>query len=117
MPCYPALALLIGSAMDSENSWVRGGTRALAVISAAAAATVIGIYWKVRHLPAPGDIASALSRTPAPTGSRWATCLISLSLRSRTYERHCYWQEPRFFWARFGRLAPVRLGRPWPSPA
>ena len=64
MPCYPALALLIGSAMASENSWVRGGTRTLSVISAGAAATVIGIYWKVRHMPAPGDIASALSRNP-----------------------------------------------------
>ncbi|MFZ0884857.1 MAG: glycosyltransferase family 39 protein [Candidatus Acidiferrales bacterium] len=64
MPCYPALALLIGSAMDSDNSWVRRGTRALSVISAAAAVTVFGIYWKVRHLPAPGDIASALSRNP-----------------------------------------------------
>ena len=51
-----ALALLIGSAMASENSWVRGGTRTLSVISAAAAATVIGIYWKVRHMPAPGDV-------------------------------------------------------------
>lgn len=64
MPCYPAFALLIGSAMASENSWVSRGTRALSVISAAAAATVIGIYWQVRHLPAPGDIASALSRNP-----------------------------------------------------
>ncbi len=64
MPCYPALALLIGSAMASENSWVRKGTHALTVISAAATATVIGIYWKVRHMPAPGDIASALSRNP-----------------------------------------------------
>jgi dolichyl-phosphate-mannose-protein mannosyltransferase len=65
MPCYPALALLIGSAMDSDNSWVRMGTRTLSVIFAAAAATVIGIYWKVRHMPAPGDISSALSRNPS----------------------------------------------------
>jgi len=32
MPCYPALALLIGSAMAGEGIWVRRGTRALAVV-------------------------------------------------------------------------------------
>ncbi|MGA7852037.1 MAG: glycosyltransferase family 39 protein, partial [Candidatus Acidiferrales bacterium] len=37
MPCYPALALLLGSAMALDHAWVRRGTRALAVISACAA--------------------------------------------------------------------------------
>lgn len=64
MPCYPALALLIGSAMASENSWVQWGTRAISAAAVLAAAVVLGIYWKVRDLPSPGDIASALSRNP-----------------------------------------------------
>jgi 4-amino-4-deoxy-L-arabinose transferase-like glycosyltransferase len=64
MPCYPALALLIGSAMATENVWVRRGTRTLAVIAACAAIAAFAIYWNVRNLPAPGDISSALSRNP-----------------------------------------------------
>jgi 4-amino-4-deoxy-L-arabinose transferase-like glycosyltransferase len=64
MPCYPALALLIGSAIAEDNSWVRWGTRALTVLSACAIVVVLGIYWNVRNLPTPGDIASALSRHP-----------------------------------------------------
>ena len=64
MPCYPALALLIGSAMATENVWVRRGTRVLAVITACAAIAAFAIYWNVRSLPAPGDISSALSSNP-----------------------------------------------------
>lgn len=65
MPCYPALALLLGSAMAANGEWVRRGTRALAVISACAALAAFAIYWDVRNLPAPGDISEALSRHPS----------------------------------------------------
>ena len=34
MPCYPALALLLGSAMAMEGNWIRRGTRALSVLAA-----------------------------------------------------------------------------------
>jgi 4-amino-4-deoxy-L-arabinose transferase-like glycosyltransferase len=64
MPCYPALALLLGSAMASENAWVRRATRTLAVIAACAAIAAFAIYWNVRNLPAPGDISSALASNP-----------------------------------------------------
>ena len=33
MPCYPALALLLGSAMAADGVWVRRGTRVLAAIT------------------------------------------------------------------------------------
>ncbi|MGA7917354.1 MAG: glycosyltransferase family 39 protein [Candidatus Acidiferrales bacterium] len=65
MPCYPALALLLGSAMAANGAWVRRGTRALAVISACAAVAAFAIYWDVRNLPAPGDISEALSHHPS----------------------------------------------------
>ena len=65
MPCYPALALLIGSAMASEGSWVRRGTRVLGGVTALAAIACIGIAFAVRNLPTPGDISSALSRHPS----------------------------------------------------
>jgi len=65
MPCYPALALLIGCAMATEDKWVRDGTRTLGVIAAACAMATLAIAFEVRNLPTPGDISSALSRHPS----------------------------------------------------
>ena len=64
MPCYPALALLLGSAMATGGDWVRWGTRVLCVTSACAAVAIIAILIHVRGLPIPGDISSALSHHP-----------------------------------------------------
>jgi 4-amino-4-deoxy-L-arabinose transferase-like glycosyltransferase len=64
MPCYPALALLLGSAMAVGGDWIRRGTRVLCVIALMAATATFGIFLAVRHLPAPGDISQALSRHP-----------------------------------------------------
>ncbi len=64
MPCYPALALLLGSAMASGDAWLRWGTRVAAAIAAAAAIAIGAILWMVRGIPAPGDISSALSQNP-----------------------------------------------------
>ena len=65
MPCYPALALLLGLAMATGGAWIKRGTRVLAVVSACAALAVISILVLVRNVPAPGDIASALSHHPS----------------------------------------------------
>jgi len=65
MPCYPALALLLGSAMATEGKWIHLGTRTLGIISACAALACIAIAISVRNLPTPGDISSALSRHPS----------------------------------------------------
>jgi 4-amino-4-deoxy-L-arabinose transferase-like glycosyltransferase len=64
MPCYPALALLLGSAMAAEGRWIRGGTRALSVVSAAAGLAAVAILIAVRHVPTPADISAALSSHP-----------------------------------------------------
>lgn len=64
MPCYPALALLLGCAMATGGNWIRWGTRALCAIAFLAAATTFGIFVSVRHLPMPGDISQALSHHP-----------------------------------------------------
>jgi 4-amino-4-deoxy-L-arabinose transferase-like glycosyltransferase len=64
MPCYPALALLLGSAMAAGGDWVRRGTRVISAIAACAAAALIVILALVRNIPAPGDISTALSQRP-----------------------------------------------------
>jgi 4-amino-4-deoxy-L-arabinose transferase-like glycosyltransferase len=64
MPCYPALALLIGSAMAAGGNWIRYGTRVLCGIFIAAAAAVLALYFLAWNLPTPGDISSALSSNP-----------------------------------------------------
>ena len=61
MPCYPALALLLGCAIAAGGDWTRRGTRVLCVITACAAVTAFTILFLVRHVAAPGDIAAALS--------------------------------------------------------
>ncbi len=64
MPCYPALALLLGSAMAAGGKWIRRGTRTLAMITACAACAAVVILFLVRNVPTPGDIAGALSAHP-----------------------------------------------------
>jgi len=64
MPCYPAFALLIGSAIVMNGRILRSGTRLLTVIFSIAAAVAIAILFAVRHVPTPGDISQALSSNP-----------------------------------------------------
>jgi 4-amino-4-deoxy-L-arabinose transferase-like glycosyltransferase len=64
MPCYPALALLLGSAMASRSDWVRRSTRVLAGLVACCAAASLSLYLYNRSVPTPGDISQALSRNP-----------------------------------------------------
>src|SRR5579862_8442788 len=73
MPCYPALALLLGSAMalhaepTSSRSprLLRLGTHTLCAITALCALATTAILIHVRHIPAPGDISQALVAHPA----------------------------------------------------
>ncbi len=64
MPCYPALALLIGAALAKGGWEVRIGTRVAAGIASVALVALATILFLVRNLPAPGDIAAALSEHP-----------------------------------------------------
>jgi len=65
MPCYPALALLLGSAMAMDNIWIRRGTAALTVLASCAAAAALTIFLLVRNVPTPRDIFSALTAHPS----------------------------------------------------
>jgi 4-amino-4-deoxy-L-arabinose transferase-like glycosyltransferase len=64
MPIYPALALLVGSALASENTRVHAGMRGLQAafgVLFAAVATLLLLVWRT---PAPGDISQALVQHP-----------------------------------------------------
>jgi 4-amino-4-deoxy-L-arabinose transferase-like glycosyltransferase len=65
MPCYPALALLIGSAMETNSDRIRRGTWVLTTLTACAVLAVVALLFYVRNLPAPGDISSALTQHPS----------------------------------------------------
>lgn len=65
MPAYPAMALLLGSAMVAEGWWMKWGTRILTVVTSLCAAAAIAILVLVRNVPTPGDIFSALTRNPS----------------------------------------------------
>ncbi len=64
MPIYPAMALLLGSAMASEGKLLRAGSRMLTIVFAVAAIVAIGILIADRNLPTPGDISDALTSNP-----------------------------------------------------
>ncbi|MGA2041155.1 MAG: glycosyltransferase family 39 protein [Bryobacteraceae bacterium] len=64
MPCYPALALLLGAAMAAGGVWVKRGTSVLQVLAGVAGALALALAWLVRNTPTPGDISVALSRNP-----------------------------------------------------
>ncbi len=64
MPCYPALALLLGSAMATGSAWIKRGTRALSLVAACAGIATLTLFFLTRHMPAPGDISQALSQHP-----------------------------------------------------
>ena len=64
MPCYPALALLLGSAVASGDRLLRYGTKVIAVVATLAGFAILAILWMVRGMAAPGDIAVALNQNP-----------------------------------------------------
>jgi len=64
LPIYPAVALLLGTAMVSDSVWIRRGTKAVGILAALLVLLIAGIVWKVWSLPTPGDISSALVQHP-----------------------------------------------------
>lgn len=90
MPCYPALALLLGSAMASESKWIHRGTRVLGGISALAGIACIVIAIAVRNVPTPGDISAALSRHPSAYTLSLGH-MLDLTLDSFAYLRLPLW--------------------------
>lgn len=64
MPIYPALALLLGCAMASGSGKLRIGSKTLAAVCAVCTLAIATLLFTVRGVPAPGDIASALTSHP-----------------------------------------------------
>lgn len=60
MPCYPALALLLGCAMAGGGVWIKRGNRVLSVIAAWCAVACVWLAVAVWSYPTPGDISHAL---------------------------------------------------------
>ena len=64
MPIYPALALLVGSALAAESTPVRAGMRGLQITFAVLFAAIASLLLLVWRTPAPGDISQALVQHP-----------------------------------------------------
>ena len=88
MPIYPALALLIGSAMAEGGSWVRGGTRLAAVLAGIGAVVAVAVLIAVRSLPTSGDVQAALEQHPE------AYTLSLGHLQDFTLRSFAYFREP-----------------------
>jgi 4-amino-4-deoxy-L-arabinose transferase-like glycosyltransferase len=86
MPCYPALCLLLGSAMAFGGPWIRRGTHVLTALAGVAASALVAILVSVRNLPTPGDIAAALTER-LPNYTLALAHMEDLNLRSFAYLR------------------------------
>jgi len=64
MPIYPAMALLIGSALASRDSRIRVGIRTLQVFFGLLFVVLASVLVMVWRTPAPGDISQALVQHP-----------------------------------------------------
>jgi Dolichyl-phosphate-mannose-protein mannosyltransferase len=64
MPIYPALALLLGSALAAGGRALRAGMWILQGISAALLIAMVFVLASVWRLPAPGNISQALTQHP-----------------------------------------------------
>ncbi len=64
MPVYPALALLLGSAMAAGGNWIRYATRVLCGVFVLAAGAVITLFILSWPYATPGDISQALIPHP-----------------------------------------------------
>jgi 4-amino-4-deoxy-L-arabinose transferase-like glycosyltransferase len=64
LPAYPAMALLLGSAIAEGSNWIRRGAKAVAAVATLALAAMVAILVAVWNTPAPGDISRALSQNP-----------------------------------------------------
>ena len=96
MPCYPALALLLGSAMAAGGNWIRYGTRALCGIFVLRGGAVLTLYCAVVESTRRRAIFPRHSaRIPALTSFRSATWRISPSLRSLICGCRCFWPRWR----------------------
>jgi 4-amino-4-deoxy-L-arabinose transferase-like glycosyltransferase len=64
LPCYPALALLIGSAIDSGGRWARVAARSAGAVAFVLLVVLAGINYAVREVAAVGGIARTLTQNP-----------------------------------------------------
>lgn len=64
LPCYPAIALLLGEAFARAGRAVDWGRKILFAVFLALTAALVGILIAVRDLPGTGDISRALSPNP-----------------------------------------------------
>ena len=85
MPCYPALALLIGCAL-TQQKWIRAGDRVISAIAVLAALAIAIILVRVWNLPTPGDISAALTEHPEAY-TRSLGHMVDLTLKSFAYLR------------------------------
>jgi len=91
VPCYAALALLIGSALAEPSAkmepWLRGARVALTVIASVCTLIVGWILAQVWNIPAPGDISRALIQQPIEAYTLSLGHMGDLTLASFAYLR------------------------------
>jgi 4-amino-4-deoxy-L-arabinose transferase-like glycosyltransferase len=92
LPIYPALALILGCAMNAPSGigagrWLKGGQKILGTISAVCVALIAFVLYAVRNVPTPGDISRALHQQNIQAYTLSLGHLGDLTLNSFAYLR------------------------------
>ena len=91
MPCYPAFALLLGSAIIAGGKGIRRGHWVIFAIATTCAVVTFSLAFAVRNYPAPGDISNALESRPG-------TYTLSLDhMKDLTLHSFAYLRLPLLF--------------------
>ena len=106
MPCYPALALLLGSAMAAGATGFGTVRASCAAYSSLAAAAVLTLYFCRGISPRRAIFPPRSDRILVPTNFRSVTWKTSPSLPLPTCGSRCFSRRRRFSWERPGRSAP-----------
>lgn len=86
LPGYPAMALLLGAAIEKADRWTLWGQRVLGVVCLAAALVAIVILIAIGRVVTPGDITTALTSNPEAYTLSMGH-LQDLTLRAMAYLR------------------------------
>jgi 4-amino-4-deoxy-L-arabinose transferase-like glycosyltransferase len=87
MPCYPAIAILLGMAMAENGKFIRPATKIAGAVAAIAGVILVFLWAGTRGLPTPGDISVALNQQTPDDYTLSMAHMADLTFRAFAYLR------------------------------
>jgi 4-amino-4-deoxy-L-arabinose transferase-like glycosyltransferase len=87
LPCYPAIAILLGMALASQSKWLRPATKIAGGIAALVSVILLVLLIGTRGLASPGDISVALNQQTPEDYTLSMAHMADLTLSAFAYLR------------------------------